>query len=114
MAMSEAQAKRVALVGCLAAGAVTAAGQISATRSTPELRVIVGTFGLAVVVTAVAEVAPQVAATAALAILATALFGISDAPVKALGALGNFPSKAPPPRAGTATDQSATAALAAE
>lgn len=85
--MDASTAKRVALMASFGAGAATAVGQIATTGSWPELRVVVGTFGLAVITTAVAEVSPNLAASIALTILATALFVLNDAPWQAIGNL---------------------------
>lgn len=82
--MDAATAKRVALFASIAAGGVTAAGQIARQGKWPELTVILGTFGLAFVTSGVAEVAPKVAASAALTILATAVFAVSNDPAVVL------------------------------
>ena len=77
--MDPSQAKRIALFASVAAGIVTAAGQVADQKKWPQSTILIGTFGLAFVTTAVAEVAPKVAATAALTILATAVFAVSSA-----------------------------------
>lgn len=85
--MNASDGKRIALLASVGAGAVTAAGQVQKNGSWPTLTVVVATFGLATVTTAVAEVAPGVAAAAALTVLVTALFALSDAPWQALSNL---------------------------
>lgn len=82
--MDAATAKRVALLASFGAGAATAGGYVAKEREWPKLTVVVATFGLAAVTTAVAEVAPGLAASLALTVLATALFALSDAPWQAI------------------------------
>ena len=85
--MDAAQAKRITLMASVGAGVITGVGQVAKEHGWPTLRVVVATFGFATITTAVAEVAPKVAATAALTVLATSLFAISDAPAVALSNL---------------------------
>lgn len=104
--MDSAQAKRIALFASIGAGAVTTIGQLYDQHAphdsdlpfwqqvgkgmkpkVPVLTVIVATFGLAVITTAVAEVAPKPAALISLTIFATSAFAVSDSPMHAISNL---------------------------
>lgn len=93
-----ADSQQTAMFAILAAGGVTAAGQIAVTRELPGMRVIVATFAAAIVTTAVAEVAPELAKWTALTILVTALVA-SPGPSAALGALAERRSARSPVQA---------------